>query len=186
MLDKDGNAFLSDADLYKNENGRFVTDDLFLKYLIYDPENDLCIGSGNHNPYLYGAKFDQYCIVKAKKCLNEIVILQGTNQQLNKVYLGMSLAKNEFKSFLVRMENTSLLYMNSKNYLDGGLVEDHTLRELFYGLKTHVRFISEVHKEKVYTHLNFFNEANKMFDTMYCVGKLSSVDVTGLKSIQLL
>ncbi|WP_395877372.1 hypothetical protein [Ehrlichia muris] len=186
LLDKDGNAFLSDTDLYKNENGRFVTDNPYLKSLIYDPEEDLCTGLANYNQYLYEAKFDRYCTIKTKQCLNEIVILQGIDQHSNQVFLAMSLAKNEFISFLTRIESTPLFYVNSENCLDGGLVEGHSIRELFYNLKTNVSFIPEVNKEKVYTRLGFFNEDSKMFDTIYCVGKLSNVSVTGLGSMKLL
>ncbi|AHX04899.1 hypothetical protein [Ehrlichia japonica] len=186
LADKNGNAYLSDMDLYKREDGKFKTDNPYLKSLIYDPEEDLCTGLANYNPYLYEARFDRYCTIKAKQCLNEIVILQGIDQHSNEVFLAMSLAKNEFSSFLTRIESTPVFYVNSENCLDGGLVEGRSIRELFYNLKTNVSFIPEVNKEKVHTHLGFFNEDSKMFDTVYCVGELSSVSVTGLGSMKLL
>ena len=186
LADKNGTALLVDKNLCKNDNGRFKVNNPYLKSLVYDPEEDLCIGLANYNPYLYEASFDQYCIVTVKQCLNEIVILQGIDQQFNKVFLAMSLAKNEFRSFLTRTEGTPLFYVNLEDYIDGGLSKGCSVRELFYDLKANVSLIPEINKKKIYTRLGFFNEDNKMFDTIYCVGKLSSVGITGLGSIKLL
>ncbi|CEI85501.1 hypothetical protein DRF75_00965 [Ehrlichia minasensis] len=195
LVDNNDRAFLSDINLYKNEQGKFIPRNQCIK--LKDTQGrEISLLSHIDNSDLYGAIFTKFTVVSSSRFINETVILRGTNKHGQDVFLGLLLDKYEFRSFLDKEDELCLfisdldeicIFLNNNNYLGSGLINERSDKQLFIDLKNNMVKLKPKmnHKEKFCTSFRFFNKDNIMVNSIIIPVELSNIGATNTTTVTL-